>query len=277
MVYQVPQIFGPEAGPNLAFCFSAEERSEFGTIAFKALPNKDIFMPSAAQVLALYRYENGQKIENITDWALDQFRKRYQPGRGKKAQPITKEAIFNYVYAVLHDPVYRQKYALNLKREFPRIPFYEDFWKWSSWGKELVDLHVDYETATPAKLKRTDVPDNRSRKAGLPPKTILRADKEGGRILVDAETTLGGIPAIAWQYSLGNRSALEWILDQYKDGAPRDPTIREKFNTYRFADYKEEVITLLARVTTVAVETQRIVGEMKAPGRPLAEATAATS
>lgn len=277
MVYQVPQIFGPDAGPNLAFCFSAEERSEFGAIAFKALPNKDIFMPSAAQVLALYRYENGQKIENITDWALDQFRKRYQPGRGKKAQPITKEAIFNYVYAVLHDPVYRQKYALNLKREFPRIPFYTDFWTWSSWGKELVDLHVDYESASPAKLKRTDVPDNRSRKAGLAPKTILRADKEGGRILVDAETTLGGIPAIAWQYSLGNRSALEWILDQYKDGAPRDRTIREKFNTYRFADYKEEVITLLARVTTVAVETQRIIGEMKAASRELAEATSATS
>lgn len=71
------------------------------------------------------------------------------------------------------------------------------------------------------------------------------------------------MPAEAWDYKLGNRSALEWILDQYKEKTPKDPTIREKFNTYRFADYKEKVIDLLARVTRVSVETQRIVSEMK--------------
>ncbi|MCC6210985.1 MAG: hypothetical protein IT513_08095 [Burkholderiales bacterium] len=67
-------------------------------------------------------------------------------------------------------------------------------------------------------------------------------------------------------YRLGNRSALEWVLDQYKKSKPKDPTIREKFDTYRFKDYKEKVIDLLARVTTVSVETQRIVEAMrKAP------------
>jgi len=63
-------------------------------------------------------------------------------------------------------------------------------------------------------------------------------------------------------YKLGNRSALEWILDQYKEKKPRDKTIAEKFNTYRFADYKESVIELLQRVCTVSVETRRIIGEM---------------
>jgi predicted helicase len=85
--------------------------------------------------------------------------------------------------------------------------------------------------------------------------------------VIDSETTLAGVPGSAWEYRLGNRSALEWILDQYKESAPRDPTIREKFNTYRFADHKEHVIALLARVTTVAVETQRIVEAMKAASR----------
>lgn len=67
-------------------------------------------------------------------------------------------------------------------------------------------------------------------------------------------------------YRLGNRSALEWVLDQYKESKPKDPTIREKFDTYRFKDDKEKVIDLLARVTTVSVETQRIVEAMrKAP------------
>ncbi len=70
------------------------------------------------------------------------------------------------------------------------------------------------------------------------------------------------IPAKAWAYQLGNRSALEWILDQYKEKKPRDKTIAEKFNTYRFADYKELVIELLQQVCTVSVETVGIIGEM---------------
>lgn len=60
-------------------------------------------------------------------------------------RPITKEAIFHYVYGVLHDPVYREKYALNLKREFPRIPFYADFWQWAGWGEQLMALHIGKE------------------------------------------------------------------------------------------------------------------------------------
>ena len=100
------------------------------------------------------------------------------------------------------------------------------------------------------------------RKAGLAPKALLKADKVVGRIVLDSETTLSGIPAEVWEYKLGNRSALEWILDQYKEKKPKDPTIREKFNTYRFADHKEKVADLVARVTRVSVETVKIVAAM---------------
>jgi predicted helicase len=79
---------------------------------------------------------------------------------------------------------------------------------------------------------------------------------------IRTDTTLTGVPAVAWNYKLGNRSALEWILDQYKEKKPRDPTIRELFNTYRFADYKEHVIDLLQRVCTVSVETMHIIHQM---------------
>jgi predicted helicase len=72
---------------------------------------------------------------------------------------------------------------------------------------------------------------------------------------------------VAWDYRLGNRSALEWILDQYKEKKPKDPTIREKFNTYRFADHKEKVIDLLMRVATVSVRTVGIVSSMKGASR----------
>ena len=71
------------------------------------------------------------------------------------------------------------------------------------------------------------------------------------------------MPAEAWAYTLGNRCAIDWVLDQHKEKKPKDPTIREKFDTYRFNDHKEKVIDLLARVTTVSVETVRIVAAMK--------------
>jgi predicted helicase len=117
------------------------------------------------------------------------------------------------------------------------------------------------------RLERIDAPDEKSRKAGLAPKAMLRANKETGDIQLDSETQLIGVPPEAWTYKLGNRSALEWILDQYKEKTPKDPTIREKFNTYRFADHKEKVIDLLKRVTRVSVETMKIVEAMKAEKR----------
>jgi predicted helicase len=124
-------------------------------------------------------------------------------------------------------------------------------------------LHIGYETIEPWPLARVDVPDEKSRRAELPPKALVRADKIAGVILLDTKTQLGGIPKQAWDYRLGNRSALEWMLDQHKEKTLRDPTIREKFNTYRFTDHKEKVIDLLKRVTRVSVETTGIVSAMR--------------
>ena len=71
--------------------------------------------------------------------------------------------------------------------------------------------------------------------------------------------------------------ALEWILDQYKEKTPKDPTIREKFNTYRFADHKEKVIDLLKRVTRVSVETMAIVEAMRTLPKSARESASSTS
>jgi predicted helicase len=95
------------------------------------------------------------------------------------------------------------------------------------------------------------------------PKVILKADRETGIIVLDAETQLAGVPGEAWNYRLGNRSALEWVLDQHKERSPKHPIIREKFNTYRFTDYKERVINLLTRVTTVSLRTVEIIEAMR--------------
>ena len=218
---------------------------------------------------------DGTRHDNITDWALKQFQQHYHPGPGRKPAAISKEAIFHYVYAVLHDPVYRETYALNLKREFPRIPLYGSavahFQQWAAWGAELMALHIGYEQVAPWPVQRADVPDEKARAAKQAPKCILKSVLEPGqpqgRIVIDSETTLAGIPAAAWSYRLGNRSALDWVLDQHKERKPKDPTIREKFDTYRFAAHKERVIDLLARVARVSIETVRIVEALKAGPR----------
>ena len=207
---------------------------------------------------SLYKYDKeGKRIDNITDWGLKQIQTHYQDST------ITKIDIFHYTYAVLHNPAYRSKYELNLKREFPRLPYYENFQKWVNWGKQLMELHINYETVTPYNLTRLDIPLKDNQKT---PKAKLKADKTKNSIILDDVTTLENIPKIAWEYMLGNRCALEWILDQYKEKKPKDPTIAEKFNTYRFADYKEQVIDLLMRVCTVSVETMNIIREMSESG-----------
>jgi predicted helicase len=264
----------PLGKPNCAICFSdVASRTNYVVLAVGGIA--DLHFGSsidAYQQVPLYRYDDaGNRIDNITDWSLAEFKKHYQPGRGRKPQPITKEAIFHYVYAVLHDPSYREKYAQNLKREFPRIPLHGDsestFWQWAAWGEALMALHIGYEQAAPFALVRTDVADEKVRAAGQSPKCLLKSAKEAGRILIDSETTLAGVPPDAWAYMLGNRCAIDWVLDQYKEKNPKDPTIREKFDTYRFADHKEKVIDLLMRVTTVSVETARMVTAMTSSPR----------
>lgn len=204
------------------------------------------------QALPLHIYtKDGNREENITDWALKQFCEHYQESA------IQKIDIFHYVYAVLHDPRYREKFALNLKQEFPRIPFHPQFNQWVEKGRQLMQLHIEFEHVAPYPLTRVEIAASKINQVRL------KADKINHRIEIDSQTQLNGIPEIAWQYQLGNRSALEWILDQYKEKTPKDATIREKFNTYRFADYKEHVIELLAKVCHVSVETMRIVQEIK--------------
>ena len=271
MQYQLPQVFPTgKVSENKVICFQGTgARRTFAALATDKVPDLHVFF-DGTQCLPLYRYtEDGERVSNITDWGLKRINDHYRKEFGKHflevvgADNITAEDIFAYTYAVLHDPVYRHDYKNDLLREFPRLPLYHDFDLWREMGNSLLDLHLNFETADPYPLERIEKPPSRAAgKSGQPPKPILRADKEKGLLIVDEQTTLAGVPEFAWEYQLGNRTALEWVLDQYKEKKPRDPTIRERFNNYRFADHKEQVIDLLRRVCTVSYKTAEIVGGM---------------
>ncbi|MGY6646170.1 MAG: type ISP restriction/modification enzyme [Salinarimonas sp.] len=266
MTYQLGAVFPSKNAANSVIAFLGIASShEIAVLGSATIFDLGLLKQGngGTQGLPRYRYTpDGTRIDNITDWGLSQFIKHY--GKKPGGRELSKDAIFAYVYGVLHDPIYRATYAQNLKRDFPRIPFQKDFWLWADWGRRLLDLHIFYAEQDPWLVKRSDLPDERARAAGVAPKPILRAEPEDGVIRIDSETTLSDIPREAFDYKLGNRSGLAWILDQYKEKTPRDPTIREKFNTYRFADYKEHVVDLITRVTRVSVETVAITRAMEA-------------
>ena len=107
-------------------------------------------------------HRRGERVCNITDWGIRQFNDHYRQEWGdhfeELAGPegITAEDIFAYTYAVLHDPVYRHDYRVDLLREFPRLPFYHEFHVWRDMGQELLDLHIGFEEADPYPLERVD-------------------------------------------------------------------------------------------------------------------------
>ena len=262
------EMFGSDLKhSNKVICFRGLGTAKpFDIMAVNKLVEHQLLMNM--QCLPLYRYTaEGEQVCNITDWGIRQFNDHYRRKWGDHLEElagpegITAEDIFAYTYAVLHDPSYRQEYGVDLLREFPRLPFYHDFYLWRDMGHELLDLHIGFEEAEPYLLELVQH-GGLSGGSGRASRAILRAEKERGAIILDDKTTLTGVPPQAWEYQLGSRSALEWVLDQYKEKKPRDPTIAEKFNTYRFADYKEQVIDLLKRVCTVSVNTVEIVDRM---------------
>lgn len=253
--YQMPKIFphkkeAEKVKKNTVICFSTSKRIPFVALASHQIPSLGLFM-EPVQCIPLYRYDKqGNRHDNITMWGRKQFCSHYH------TKKITAEDIFHYTYAVFHNPVYLEKYAVNLKQEFPRLPFYDDFAQWVQWGKSLIKLHAEFEKQKPYPIQRLDI-------SGDAGKVKLKASPERGSIIIDEKTQLSGVPPEAWKYQLGSRSALEWILNQYKEKKLKDPTVKEKFNTYQFSNHKEKVIDLLCRVCTVSVDTVKIMEAMK--------------
>ncbi len=200
----------------------------------------------------IYDEDGTNRRENITDWALAEFRKHYRD------DTITKWDIFHYNYGLLHHPDYREKYEANLKRDLPRIPFTKDFWGFAKAGERLANLHVHYESQPESdKLKfiqNPDVPLNwRVEK--------MKLSKDKTQIVYNDFLTLDGIPEKAFAYRLGTRSALEWVINQYCVKADKRSGI---VNDPNRADDPQYIVKLIGKVITVSLETVDIVSGLPA-------------
>jgi len=193
-----------------------------------------------------YNEDGSNRIDNITDWALNHYQTHYQDNQ------ITKWDIFHYVYGLLHHPVYRKKYAANLKRELPRIPFAPHFWDFADAGKKLADLHLNYEQQPEYPLKwmdKADTPlDWRVEK--------MRLSRDKRQIIYNDSLTIGGIPSETFEYKLGNRAALDWVIDQYRIKVDKRSGI---VNDPNRLDDEEYIVRLIGRVVFVSVSSVGVV------------------
>ena len=217
----------------------------------------DLLPQGGSQCFPFYIYdEDGtNRQENITDWALKEFRDHYQDAK------ITKWDIFYYTYAVLHHAHYRQRYAANLKRELPRIPFAPEFHRFAAAGKRLTEIHINYEQQPEYRLKHIenkDLPINfRVEK--------MRLSKDKIQIKYNDFLTLTGIPPETFEYKLGNRSALGWIIDQYQVSTDKRSGITNDPNRL---DDEEYIVRLIKQIITVSLETVKIVKGLPDLGLP---------
>lgn len=199
----------------------------------------------------IYDEDGANRRENITDWALEQFREQYNDAA------ITKWDIFYYTYALLHHPDYRDKYAANLKRELPRIPFAPDFWGFANAGKELADIHVNYEGQPEYKLEMVE-----NGKLALDWRIErMKYNKDKTAIVYNEFLTIDGIPPEVHEYRLGNRSALDWIVDQYKVSTDKRSGIVNDPNRDEDPQY---IVRLIKKIVTVSLRTNAIVNSLPA-------------
>ena len=239
----------------------------------------------AGQCFPLFTYsEDGkERRDNITPKARTLFQIFYDD------DGITREDIFNYVYALLHHPAYRTRYAENLKRDLPRIPLVgvaageknasffplsavekmqgdnkpdhspkasaKLFHAFAAAGKKLADLHVNYESTKEFKLKRTE---NKDVKLDWRVES-MKLSKDKASLFYNDFLTLNGIPSEVFDYKLGNRSALEWVIDQYRVTKDDDGNIVSDPNRL---DDEEYIVRLIGQVITVSLETQKIIGDL---------------
>lgn len=247
--------FGPRVSGQSVICVpTIGGRSDFWTFASRLPVDANLTSLDNAQCFPLYTYDadGGHRRDNVTDWALEQFRTHY-------SQPkIAKKDIFHYVYAVLHHPVYREKYAANLRRELPRIPFAPDFAAFAKAGEKLAALHTGYEAQKEFKLKRVTAGPQEDWRVE---KMKFSSDKTA--LIYNDWLTLAGIPEEAHAYRLGNRSALDWIVDQYQvERAKGNPD--EILSDPNRTDDEEYIVRLIGQVVTVSVETMKLAQSLPA-------------
>ena len=270
---QIHKIFPNENLDNLVISVvGVGAQKDFSALITDVIP--DYHFQHNGQCFPLYTYEKKSELgslfatanteqytkkENIPDSILKEYQQKYQD------KTITKEDIFYYIYGVLHSPEYKQRFASDLKKMLPRIPFTADFWTFSKAGRELAYWHINYETIEPYELEEfkkelyLDDEDYRVEKM------VFGKNKNGidkTIIIYNSKLTLSQIPLEAYEYIVNGKSALEWIMERYKVTKDKDSGIINDPN--HWSENPRYIVDLVKRIVRVSLETVKIVNSLPA-------------
>ena len=282
--YQIPRLFPIKGIANKVICMSGNGVSTtFSCLITNITPDLNIF--TADQCFPLYYYEENKGTQGnlfddgqnkyirhdaITDFILKRAREQY----GDK---VTKEDIFYYVYGFLHCPSYRETFANDLKKMLPRLPLVEkteDFWAFSRAGRELAELHLNYEQVEASKevvvdwhnmlpgMMDADTPEKLYRV------TQMRfgkrgKDKDKSVIEYNQYITLRNIPLRAYDYVVNGKSAIEWIMERYCDKVDTKSGMRNDANQWGIEHGNPKYpLELLQSIITLSLKTLDIVDNL---------------
>ncbi|MYL33253.1 DEAD/DEAH box helicase [Pontibacillus yanchengensis] len=268
------KIFPTDSHENVVISLSGVgSRKPFAALVTDCITDVNSLSPT--QSFPLYYYEkadsenanslfdeendfNGYKRFNtITDWSLSKFQTAYND------KTISKNDIFWYVYGILNSSEYKSNYMHDLKKMLPRIPLVNDFWGFSESGRQLGDLHLNYENLAPYPLdevhKREGGGSNFAvKKMQFGKDSNKRQDKSV--IHYNDEIVLTGVPIEAYEYDVNGRSPIEWIIDQYRIKTDKPSGIINDPNDY--SENPRYIIDLLKSLITLSLKSKQIVEEM---------------
>ena len=235
-------------------------RSPFSVLMTDCIPDLHLCATTDLfQCFPLYTYgpDGADRMDNVSSFALSQARERF-------GDSVSREDVFYATYAWLHLPSYRLKYAENLKRELPRLPLGDARVSPTAWpelvriGRQLGDLHVGYESVEPHPLPLKNTTPEGRKFSFTVEKMRFNADRSA--LVVNDSISLSGFTSEMFEYRLGNRSALDWVVESYRvkrderSGLTSDPNRAEE---PRF------ILDLVGRVAAVSLATQSLVGELR--------------
>lgn len=192
--------------------------------------------------------------DNITDWALEQYQTAYQD------RTITKEDIFYYTYGVLHHPEFRKKYSVFLIRGIPSIPMAPDFRAFETAGRELAELHLNFDTGPRYDLGKPLEPipaAPRKINFGKKPNPNLHGPRtvdDLSTIFLDDVKVYDKLPQC--EYKVNGRTPIQWFADRYKLTMHKESGITNYPLEHASGD---DTRAIMERLVYVGTESDRII------------------
>ncbi|WP_415751357.1 type ISP restriction/modification enzyme [Helicobacter pylori] len=253
--YSMKKIFPDKSARNVVINTSSMASRNFSYLIANEIT--DVQTMANTQAYPLYYYDDlGNRYNAISGYALNLFRRHYQDNA------ITEEEIFYYIYAIFHHKGYLEKYQNSLAKEAPRIALSEDFKELSVLGKELGELHLNYENGEMHESVKHNLLEN-AEVEGYYDVVQMKKDKKGDRIIYNQNIAITQIPKKAFDYVVNGKSAIDWVIERYKKDTDKDSLIENNPNHYAGGKYVLELLCRVIKLSEKSVDLIEKISEKR--------------